>query len=50
MHFNIEQQGRKSNTNKSVIKLLKSPAIRTLGNLTIFSPKYPDERCDRIKL
>ena len=50
MNFNIRQQGRKSDRDKSMIKLLKSPAIVASGATTIFLPENPDELCNRIKL
>ena len=51
MNFNIRQKGRKSNRDKSVIKLLKSPAIMASGtSKTIFSSSDPDELCNRLKL
>ena len=50
MKFNIKQKGRKSDGDKSLIKLLKSPAIMASGLSTIFLPSYPDELCDRLKL
>ena len=36
MNFNIGQKGRKSDRDKSTIKLLKSPAILASGVTTIF--------------
>ena len=49
--YNIKQKGRKSNRDKSMIKLLESPAIMASGvSKTIFLSSYPDELCDRIKL
>ena len=51
MNFNIRQKGRKSDRDKSMIKLLKSPAIMASGfSKTIFLPSDPDELCNRIKL
>ena len=49
MNFNIKQKGRKSDGDKSLIKLLKSPAILASGLSTIFLPSNPDELCDRLK-
>ena len=51
MNFNIRQKGRKSDRDKSMIKLLKSPAIMASGisNIIILSSD-PDELCDRFKL
>ena len=51
MTFNIRQKGRKSDRDKSMIKLLKSPAIMASGiSKTINISSDPDERCNRIKL
>ena len=51
MNFNIRQKGRKSDRDKSMMKLLKSPAIMASGisNIIILSSD-PDELCDRLKL
>ena len=51
MNFNIKQKGRKSNRDKSMIKLLKSPAIMAPGiSKRIFLSSDPDELCNRLKL
>ena len=51
MNFNIKQKGRKSNRDKSMIKLLKSPAIMASGfSETIVLSSDPDELCNRLKL
>ena len=51
MNFNIKQKGRKSDRDKSMIKLLKSPAIMASGvSNTIFLSSDPDEPCDRLRL
>ena len=51
MKFDIKQKRRKSNRDKSVIRLLKSPAIMAPGiSKTIFLPSDPDELCNRVKL
>ena len=51
MNFNIKQKGNKSNRDKSIIKLLKSPAIMASGiSKTIFLSSDPDELCNRLKL
>ena len=51
MNFNIKQKGRKSDRNKFMIKLLKSPAIMAseISNIIILSSD-PDELCHRLKL
>ena len=50
MIFIIKQKGRESDRDKSMIKLLKSPAITVFGVTTIFMSENPDENCDRLKL
>ena len=54
MKFDIEQKGRKSNRDKSTIKLLKSPAIMAsasgVSKTKFFSSSDPDELCNRLKL
>ena len=50
MKFGIKQKGRKSNRDKSMIKLLKSPANMASGVTTIFLSENPHELCDRLKL
>ena len=48
--FNIKQRGRKRDGGRTVIKLLKSPAIMALGISTITLSSNPDELCDRLNL
>ena len=49
--FNIKQKGNKSNRDKSIIGLLKSPAIMASGiSKTIFLSENPNELCDRMRL
>ena len=50
MKFENKQKGRPSNRDKSMIKLLNSPAIMASGISTIFLPSDPDELCDGLKL
>ena len=50
MNFNIKQKGRKTNRDKSVIKILKSPAITASGISTVFSPSDPNELCDKLRI
>ena len=50
MKFDIKQKGRPSNRDKSLIKLLNSPAILASGIWTIFLPSDPNELCERVKL
>ena len=51
MNFNIKQKGRKSDRDKSMMKLLKSPAIMAFGipNSIILSSDL-DELCNGLKL
>ena len=51
MHFDERGQGRKSARDRTLIKLLKSPAIMASGiSKTIFLSSDPVELCERIKL
>ena len=51
MNFNIKQKGKKSNRDKSIIRLLKSPAIMASGiSKKLFLSSVPDELCNRLKL
>ena len=51
MKFDIKQRGRKSNRDKSLIKLLESPAIMASGtSKKIILLSDLDELCDRLKL
>ena len=50
MHFDTKAQGNKSTRDRTLIKLLKSPAIMASGISTIFLSSDPDELCNRLKL
>ena len=50
MNFNIKQKGRKSDRERSLIKLLKSPTIMASGISTFILSSNSDEFCDRLKL
>ena len=51
MKFDIKQKGRKSDRDKSLIRLLKSPAIMASGiSKTIFLSSNPNEFGDRLKI
>ena len=50
MNFIIKQNGRKSDRDRSLIKLSKSPAIMDSGISTTFLPSDPNELCNRLKL
>ena len=51
MNFNIKEKGPKSDRDRELIKLLKSPAIMASGtsNIIILSSD-PDELCNRLRL
>ena len=50
MMFIIKQKGRKSDRDRTSIKLLKPPAILVAGVTTLFWSENPNELCDRLKL
>ena len=51
MNFKIRQKGNKSDRDKSIIRLLRSPRIMASGvSKTIFLSSDPDELCNRLKL
>ena len=51
MNFNTRQKGNKSNRDKSIVRLLRSPAIMASGvSKTILLSSDPNELCDRLKL
>ena len=51
MNFDLKAVGKKSTRDRTLIKLLKSPAILASGvSNTIFLSSDPDELCDRLKL
>ena len=51
MNFNIRQKGNKSDRDKSIIRLLRSPRTMASGvSKTIFLSSDPDELCNRLKL
>ena len=51
MNFNIRQKGNKSDRDKSIIRLLRSPRIMASGvSKTTFLSSDPDELCNRLKL
>ena len=51
MNFDLKAQGNKSTRDRTLIKLLKSPAIMASGvSNTIFLSSDPDEFCDILKL
>ena len=50
MHFHVRVLGNNSTGDRTLIKLLKSPAIMASGISTIFLPSDPDELCNRLKL
>ena len=50
MNFDMRAQGTKYTRDRTLTKLLKSPAIMASGNTTIFLSENPNELCDRLKL
>ena len=50
MKIHIKQKGPPSNRDKSLIKLLNSPAIMASGNSTLFLTSDPNELCNRLKM
>ena len=50
MYFDEKSLGDKNTRDKSLITLLKSPAVKAPGLSTTFSPENPHELCDRFKL
>ena len=50
MHFDERRVGNKSTRDRTLIKLLKSPAIMASGVTTIYLSENPDELCNRLKL
>ena len=51
MNFDLKAVGKKSTRDRTLIKLLNSPAIMASGvSKTIFLSSDPNELCDRIKL
>ena len=49
-NFDIKIKGRPSTRDKSIIKLLNSPAIMASGIRTKILSSFPDEICKRLKL
>ena len=47
MKFDIRQKGRKSDRDRSVIRLLKPPGMMASRIPTILLPSDPNELCDR---
>ena len=50
MNFHTKALGNKSTRDRTLIKLLNSPAIMASGIATIFSSENADELCDRLRL
>ena len=51
MNFDLKAQGKKSNRDRTLIKLIKSPAIMASGfSKTLFLSSDPKEHCDRLRL
>ena len=49
MNFDLKSQGNESTGDRTLIKLLKSPAIMASGVSTIFLSADPNELCHRLK-
>ena len=47
MYFDKKATGRKSTRDRTLLKLLKSPAIRASVTSTTFLPDSPNEHCDK---
>ena len=50
LKFDIRKIGRPSTRDRSVIRILNSPAIMASGISTIVLPSNPNKLCDRINL
>ena len=50
LNFDLKAAGKNSTRAKTLIKLLKSPAIMASGVTTIFLSENPDELCNGLKL
>ena len=50
INFDLKAPGNKSTRDRTLIKLIKSPAIMASGVTTIFLSENPDELCDRLGL
>ena len=50
MNFAIRNIGRKSDGDRSFVKLLKSPASMAFGISKVFLPSDPNELCDILRL
>ena len=50
MNFDRKAVGKKSTRDRTLIKILKSPANMASGVTTIFSSENPDELCNRLEL
>ena len=50
LHFDKRATHDKSTRNKTLIRLLKSPAFMASGVSTIFLTESPNKHCNRLKL
>ena len=50
MHFDERRVGNKPTRDRTLIKLLKSPAIMASGVTTLYLSENPNELCNRLKL
>ena len=50
MNFDLKAIRKKSTRDRTLIKLLKSPAVMVSRVSTLFLPSDPDDLCNRLKL
>ena len=50
MNFEMKAQGNKSTRDRTLIKILKTPAIMASGISTVYLSSDPDEFCNSLKL
>ena len=48
MYFDVKAPGNKSTRDRTLIKILKTPAIMACGISTIFLPSDSSKLCDRL--
>ena len=50
MNYDVKAPGNKSTRERTLIKLLNSPAVMSFGISTMFLSENPNELCQRIEL
>ena len=50
MNFDVKAPGNKNNGDRTLTKMIKSPAIMVSGNSTVVLPSDHNEVCDSLKL